>query len=177
MISNSGRFVITYNGEIYNHLEIRKELEQIKKNIKWKSGTDTETLLEAIELLGIKETLKKVVGMFAFVIWDKKRILTLVRDRMGEKPLYYGWQGEGRNKVFLFASELKAMKPHPEFRGEINRNSIALQLRHNYIPDPYSIYKDIYKLLPGHLLELKENDLKRNSSKNYKLLVFNKMCN
>ena len=162
MISNSGRFVITYNGEIYNHLEIRRELEEIKPKIKWKSGTDTETLLESIELIGIKETLKKAVGMFAFVIWDKKkRILTLVRDRIGEKPLYYGWQGEGRNKVFLFASELKAMKPHPEFRGEINRNSIALQLRHNYIPDPYSIYKDIYKLLPGHYLELKENDLKK----------------
>ena len=142
MISNSGRFVITYNGEIYNHLEIRKELEQIKKNIKWKSATDTETLLEAIEILGIKETLKKTVGMFAFVVWDKKKIiLILVRDRMGEKPLYYGWQGEGVNKVFLFASELKALKPHPSFKREINRNSIALQLRHNYIPDPYSIYK------------------------------------
>ena len=73
MISNSGRLVITYNGEIYNHLEIRKELEDIKSNIKWKSGTDTETLLEAIELLGIKETLKRAVGMFAFVIWDKKK--------------------------------------------------------------------------------------------------------
>ena len=97
MISNSGRFVITYNGEIYNHLEIRKELEEIKSNIKWKSGTDTETLLEAIELLGIKETLKKVVGMFAFVIWDKKkRILTLVRDRMGETSLL--WMARRRCK-------------------------------------------------------------------------------
>ena len=165
MISNSGRFVMTYNGEIYNHLEIRKELEQIKKNIKWKSATDTETLLESIELLGMKETLKKTVGMFAFAIWDKKnRVLTLVRDRMGEKPLYYGWQGEGVNKVFLFASELKALKPHPSFKGEINRNSIALQLRHNYIPDPYSIYKDIYKLLPGHYLELGEKELKKGFS-------------
>ncbi len=162
MISHSGRFVITYNGEIYNHLELRKEIEVINSNIKWKSGTDTETILEAIELLGIKETLNRVVGMFAFVIWDKKnRTLTLVRDRMGEKPLYYGWQGEGVNKVFLFGSELKALKPHPAFRGEINRNAIALQLRHNYIPDPYSIYKDIYKLLPGHYLQLKEIDLKK----------------
>ena len=87
---------------------------------------------------------------------------------------------DGKERVeikFFFASELKAMKPHPEFRGEINRNSIALQLRHNYIPDPFSIYKDIYKLLPGHLLELKENDLKKGIFKNYKLLVFNKMCN
>ncbi len=162
MISNSGRFVITYNGEIYNHLEIRKQLEGINSNIKWKSGTDTETLLESIELLGIHETLNKTVGMFAFVIWDKKnRTLTLTRDRMGEKPLYYGWQGEGKNKVFLFGSELKALKQHPEFRGEIDRNAIALQLRHNYIPDPYSIYKNVYKLLPGHYLQLGENDLKK----------------
>ena len=162
MISNSGRFVITFNGEIYNHLEIRRELSEINSNIKWKSGTDTETLLEAIELIGIKKTLNKIAGMFAFVIWDKKnRSLTLLRDRMGEKPLYYGWQGEGVNKVFLFGSELKALKPHPEFKGEINRNAIALQLRHNYIPDPYSIYKNIHKLLPGHYLQLKENDLKK----------------
>jgi asparagine synthase (glutamine-hydrolysing) len=162
MLSNSGRFVITFNGEIYNHLDIRRELEEINPNIKWKSGTDTETLLEAIELWGIKKTLLKTVGMFAFVIWDKKnRILTLIRDRIGEKPLYYGWQGKGVNKVFLFGSELKALKPHPAFRGEINRNAIALQLRHNYIPDPYSIYKDIQKLLPGHYLQLKENDLKK----------------
>ncbi len=162
MISHSGRFIITYNGEIYNHLEIRKEIEGIKSNIKWKSGTDTETLLEAIEFFGIRETLNKTVGMFAFAIWDKKnRTLTLVRDRMGEKPLYYGWQGKGVNKVFLFGSELKALKTHPEFRGEINRDAIALQLRHNYIPDPYSIYKNIYKLLPGHYLQLKESDLKK----------------
>jgi asparagine synthase (glutamine-hydrolysing) len=162
MMSNSRRLVITFNGEIYNHLEIRKELEEINSNIKWKSGTDTETLLESIELLGIKNTLQKTVGMFAFVVWDKKnRTLTLVRDRMGEKPLYYGWQGKGVNKVFLFGSELKALKPHPEFRAEINRDAIALQLRHNYIPDPYSIYKDIHKLLPGHYLQLKENDLKK----------------
>ncbi len=162
MNSNSGRFVITYNGEIYNHLEIRKQLEEINPKIKWKSTTDTETLLESLEHFGIKETLRKVVGMFAFVIWDKKyRIMTLSRDRMGEKPLYYGWQGQGVNKIFLFGSELKALKQHPEFKGEINRNAIALQLRHNYIPDPYSIYKDIHKLLPGHYLQLKLRDLKK----------------
>ena len=150
MISHSGRFVITYNGEIYNHLEIRKELEEKKSKIKWKSSTDTETLLEAIDFFGINQTLEKVVGMFAFVIWDRKnRALTLVRDRMGEKPLYYGWQGQGLNKAFIFGSELKALKPHPMFSSEINRDAIALQLRHNYIPDPYSIYKNIYKLIPG----------------------------
>lgn len=162
MKSSSGRFIITFNGEIYNHLEIRRELETINSKIKWKSGTDTESLLEAVEVFGIDKTLNKIVGMYAFALWDKKnRSLYLVRDRMGEKPLYYGWQGRGVNKVFLFGSELKALKPHPEFKGEINRSAIALQLRHNYIPDPYSIYKDIYKLLPGHYLKLNENDLNK----------------
>ena len=160
MISNSGRFVLTFNGEIYNHLEIRKELQNLNFNIKWKSNTDTETLLEALELWGIEKTLKKVVGMFAFGIWDKKNHhLTLARDRVGEKPLYFGWQGNGENKVFIFGSELKALKLHPEFDGKINRNAVALQMRLNSIPDPYSIYKDIYKLLPGHYIKLNENDL------------------
>ena len=163
MVSNSGRYIITYNGEIYNHLEIRKQLNKINSNIKWKSNTDTETLLEALELWGFEKTLKKIVGMFAFGLWDKRnRSLILVRDRIGEKPLYFGWQGKGDNKVFLFGSELKALKAHPEFSREINRDAIALQLRHNYIPDPYSIYKDIYKLLPGHYLELTQDNLKRN---------------
>ena len=163
MISNSGRFILTYNGEIYNHLEIRRDLKKINSNIKWKSNTDTETLLEALEFWGIEKTLSKINGMFAFGIWDKKtRSLILARDRIGEKPLYFGWQGKGDNKVFLFGSELKALKAHPEFSGEIYRDAIALQLRHNCIPDPYSIYKDIYKLLPGHYLQLKENDLKKN---------------
>ena len=162
MKSNSGRFILTYNGEIYNHLEIRHELENSNFNIKWRGNSDTETLLEAIAFWGIEATLNKTVGMFAFGVWDKKnRSLTLVKDRMGEKPLYFGWQGEGINKVFLFGSELKALKVHPEFNGEINRNSTALQLRHNCIPAPYSIYKNIYKLLPGHYLQLNENDLKK----------------
>ena len=103
MKSNSGRFILTYNGEIYNHLEIRHELEHSNFNIKWRGNSDTETLLEAIAFWGIEATLNKTVGMFAFGVWDKKnRSLTLVKDRMGEKPLYFGWQGEGINKVFLF---------------------------------------------------------------------------
>ena len=162
MQSSSGQYIITYNGEIYNHLDIRKEIKEINSNVVWRGTSDTETLVEAIEAWGIESTLKKIVGMFAFGIWDKKnRILTLARDRVGEKPLYYGWQGKVVNKIFLFGSELKALKAHPEFSGEINRDSVALQLRHNYIPEPYSIYKDIYKLLPGHYLQLKENDLSK----------------
>ena len=171
MRSNSGRFILTYNGEFYNHLEIRKELEKSNSSIRWRGKSDTETLLEAIDFWGIEVTLKKIDGMFAFGLWDQKtNCLTLARDRIGEKPLYFGWQGKGNDKVFLFGSELKALKVHPEFDGEINRDAIALQLRHNCIPAPYSIYQNIYKLLPGYYLQLKENDLKKNllpSSKNY----------
>ena len=160
MQSNSGRLVLVYNGEIYNHLEIREELKKSNSDIKWIGTSDTETLLEAIDFWGIEKTFNKIDGMFAFGLWDKKkRSLTLARDRIGEKPLYYGWQGKGENKVFLFGSELKGLKIHPEFNGEINRNAIALQMRHSHIPAPYSIYKDIYKLLPGHFLVLKEGDL------------------
>ena len=163
MRSNSGRFILTYNGEIYNHLEIRKELEKNNSINKWRGYSDTETLIEAIDYWGIEKTLNKIDGMISFGLWDQKiRCLTLARDRIGEKPLYYGWQGKGNNAVFLFSSELKALKVHPEFKGEINRDAIALQLRHNCIPAPHSIYKDIYKLLPGHYLQLKENDLKKN---------------
>jgi asparagine synthase (glutamine-hydrolysing) len=162
MQSNSGQFVMTYNGEIYNHLEVRRELDMMESKIKWRGKSDTETLIESINFWGIKKTLEKIEGMFAFGIWNKKkRSLILARDRIGEKPLYFGWQGNSINQVFLFGSELKGLKVHPEFRGEINRNSIALQLRHNCIPAPHSIYKDIYKLLPGHYLELNEHDLKK----------------
>jgi asparagine synthase (glutamine-hydrolysing) len=175
MNSNSDRFVITYNGEIYNHLEIRRELEKISSTLQWKGSSDTETLLESIDFWGVEKTLKKIDGMFSFVVWDKKaRSLTLARDRMGEKPLYYGWQGKGNHKVFLFGSELKALKTHPEFSSEVNRDAIALQLRHNCIPAPHSIYKGIYKLLPGHYLELKLSDLTNSlipSSKSYWSLV------
>ncbi|MDA8612539.1 asparagine synthase (glutamine-hydrolyzing) [Candidatus Pelagibacter bacterium] len=171
MRSSSERFILTYNGEIYNYLEIRKELEKNNSHIKWSGNSDTEVLLEAIDFWGIEITLQKIDGMFAFGLWDQKnRSLTLARDRIGEKPLYFGWQGRGDNKVFLFSSELKSLKVHPEFNKEISRDAIALQLRHNCIPAPYSIYRNIYKLLPGHFLQLSQNDLKNSllpSSKIY----------
>ena len=161
MKSSSGRYMLIYNGEIYNHLDIRKKIEKKFALKKWQGSSDTETLLEAIEVFGFEQTLKEIVGMFAFVIWDKKlRNLILARDRMGEKPLYFGWQGQGDNAVFLFGSELKALKAHPGFKGEVNRDALALLLRHNCIPAPYSIYKDIKKLLPGHFLKLNEADLR-----------------
>lgn len=153
MASESGRFMIAFNGEIYNHLHLRKEIQQ-QKFYSWKGHSDTETLLAGFELWGFEATLKKAVGMFAIALWDtKERLLYLARDRMGEKPLYYGFQ----NGVFMFASELKALKAHPSFESAINRNAIALQLRHSYIPEPHSIYEGIYKLIPGHFLKLDSN--------------------
>jgi len=163
MQSNSGRFILTYNGEIYNHLEIRSELEINNSKVKWRGNSDTETLIEAIDFWGIETSLKKIEGMFAFGIWDQKeQSLTLARDRIGEKPLYYGWQGDSDNKVFIFGSELKALKVHPQFKGFINRDVITLLLRHNYIPAPYSIYKNIFKLTPGHYLKLNKSNLDKN---------------
>ncbi|MEQ1789378.1 MAG: asparagine synthase (glutamine-hydrolyzing), partial [Rickettsiales bacterium] len=158
MLSASGRFVIAFNGEVYNHLELRRELEKIRTgpslamgDMAWRGYSDTETLLAGFETWGIEATLKKTVGMFAIALWDREeRVLTLVRDRMGEKPLYYGWQGD----TFLFGSELKALKAHPDFLAEIDRDVICLYLRHCNIPAPYSIYKGIKKLLPGTYLQL-----------------------
>ncbi len=150
MLSSLGRYVIVFNGEIYNHLLLRSEISSISQQ-KWRGNSDTETLLVAIELWGIQQALIKCQGMFAFALWDKQLCeLILARDRMGEKPLYYGWQGD----TLLFGSELKAIAPHPAFRGEIDRDALALFFRHNYIPAPFSIYKDIKKLMPGTYLRV-----------------------
>lgn len=153
MLSAASRYIIVFNGEIYNHLELRRELEIESRieDIAWRGHSDTETLLAGFEAWGIEATLKKTVGMFAIALWDREeKMLTLARDRMGEKPLYYGFQ----NNTFLFGSELKALKAHPDFLGEIDRDVICLYLRHCYIPAPYSIYKGIKKLLPGTYLQL-----------------------
>ncbi len=171
MVSFSGRYVIVFNGEIYNHQDLRTKLDSLSASpftphasrtlppnpspltphVNWKGHSDTETLLAGIEAWGIEATLKQAIGMFAFALWDRQeRVLALARDRMGEKPLYYGWQGS----TFLFGSELKALKMHPSFRGEIDRNALALYLRHNYIPAPYSVYQGIRKLRPGTILTL-----------------------
>lgn len=160
MVSVLGRYVIVFNGEIYNYLELRRELDDSPHHgllqgeggvPHWRGHSDTETLLACFEAWGIEATLKKSVGMFAIALWDRaERVLTLARDRMGEKPLYYGWQGE----TFLFGSELKALRAHPAFQGKIDRDSLALMLRHNYIPAPYSIYQGIRKLPPGTYLKL-----------------------
>lgn len=158
MTSSSNRYVMTYNGEIYNSSGIRGEL--IKSGVvqNWRGHSDTETLLAGFDAWGIKDTISRVTGMFAIAIWDKDlEQLTLVRDRVGEKPLYYGWQGSGINRTFLFGSELKALKKHPQFTDEIDRGALALYMRYCYVPAPHSIYKEIKKLEPGTILTVSLN--------------------
>jgi len=148
MVSPGGRYVIVFNGEVYNFKTLRRELDS---SLTWRGHSDTEVVLAAIENWGLEKAVERFIGMFAFALWDREnRLLHLVRDRLGIKPLYYGWQG----KIFLFGSELKAIKTHPGFKGQIDRNALALLMRHNYIPSPHSIYQGIYKLLPGHILTL-----------------------
>lgn len=145
MLSNSGRYALVYNGEIYNHLEIRKKAERAG-HPGWRGHSDTETLLAAIQLWGVDQALKESVGMFALALWDRQeRTLSLARDRMGEKPLYYGWQ----NGTLLFGSELKALRAHPAFCNQIARDVLPLYLRHGYIPAPWCVWSGIRKLLPG----------------------------
>ncbi len=188
MHSVCGRYVIVFNGEIYNHLEIRQQLE--KENLQfavcsplgesllpddnspsrqlavsrdqssitssqsqfnWRGHSDTETLLAAFSAWGIEKTLKACVGMFAIALWDREeQMLTLARDHMGEKPLYYGWLAD----TFIFGSELKALKAHPDFIGDVDRGALTLLLRYNYIPTPYSIYQGIHKLPSGTFLQI-----------------------
>jgi asparagine synthase (glutamine-hydrolysing) len=151
MKSFSGRYIIAYNGEIYNHLDIRKEITDLDNKVQWRGHSDTEILLAGIDVWGLEKTLKKSFGMFAIALWDRQeRSLYLACDRMGEKPLYYGWQ----SGVFLFGSELKALKVHPAFEGVIDRDALTLLLRYSCIPAPYSIYKGIKKLQPGRFLKL-----------------------
>jgi asparagine synthase (glutamine-hydrolysing) len=156
MDSSSGRYVIVFNGEIYNHLSLRELLERDgTRQMGWRGHSDTETLLAGIEAWGLEETLKKSIGMFALALWDRQeQVLCLARDRLGEKPLYYGSQ----KGTFFFASELKAIKAYPLFECQIDRDAIALQLRLGYIPAPFSIYKGIKKLLPGNLLRINLGD-------------------
>lgn len=155
MLSGSGRFAITYNGELYNFHELRQNLEQ-SSNISfgWRGHSDTEIMLACFDRWGVSSSLPRFNGMFALAVWDRQdHVLHLIRDRMGEKPLYYGWVGN----VFLFGSELTAFRAYSAFRPEIDRQALVLYLRHNYVPAPYSIYKKIFKLPPGTFLTLTNN--------------------
>jgi len=178
MISTSKKLVIVFNGEIYNHLNIRKILKDNYNFVSWRGTSDTETLIQSIEILGLEPTLKLIVGMFAFALWNNsENELILARDRMGEKPLYYG---NSKNTHF-FCSDIKSLKAHPDFIPKIRKESVNSIILHNYIPAPYSIYEDIFKLDPGTYMKIGNNkpiffkkywSVKKNGISNQKL--FNK---
>ena len=154
MVSSSGRYVVAFNGEIYNHLELRRELESHVADpaLALRGHSDTEIMLAAFEHWGVEATLPQLNGMFALALWDdRERVLYLARDRFGEKPLYYGWMGD----VLLFGSELKALRAHPAFRGEIDREAVAFHLRYAYVPAPLSIYKGVAKLPPASFVKIR----------------------
>ncbi|MCH4903873.1 asparagine synthase (glutamine-hydrolyzing) [Cylindrospermopsis raciborskii CHAB3438] len=149
MASSDGRYILVFNGEIYNFSHLRQEL--IGLGHTFHGHSDTEVVLGSFSQWGIKSAVERLVGMFAFAVWDKQdQVLYLGRDRMGEKPLYYGWMGQ----TFLFGSELRALKAHPHWQGRINTEALALLLTYSYIPHPYSIYQGIYKLPPATILKL-----------------------
>ena len=150
MLSENDRYVIIFNGEIYNFAELRSELTDLGHS--FRGTSDTEVILAGIVQWGLERTVCRLNGMFAIAVWDRsEHTLYLIRDRLGIKPLYYGWC----NKVFLFGSELKALRAHPSFSSEVDRDSISLYLRHNYIPAPHTIYTNIHKLEAGSILSLR----------------------
>jgi len=156
MASSSKRYVIAFNGEIYNHQDLRVELLAAGFAPIWRGHSDTETLLAAFECWGVEPTLQKAVGMFAIALWDtREHTLTLARDRFGEKPLYYGWAGQGDGRAFVFGSELKALRAYTGFDNPVCRQALAQYLRFMYVPAPRSIYQGVFKLEPGCLLTIK----------------------
>lgn len=151
MLSQNGRYVIAFNGEIYNFRALRQELEREIGSIAWRGASDTEALLESLAHWGVTAALRRCSGMFAFALWDRQeRTLTLARDRMGEKPLYYGFSGH----ALLFASELKALRAHPACPSAISRAALSLYLHQSCIPAPHSIYDGIFKLPPGCFVQI-----------------------
>lgn len=160
MHSACQRYVLVFNGEIYNHLALREKLERSGSAPVWRGRSDTETLLAAIAAWGLQKTLQVAVGMFALALWDVLRHeLSLARDRLGEKPLYYGWLGKGLG----FASELKGLATVPGFSGEVDRSALSLFMRHNYVPAPRSIYAGIFKLAPGTVLTVSHRHMASRS--------------
>ncbi len=155
MTSNDKRYIISFNGEVYNFLELKRELQSFGHN--FRGGSDTEVMLTAISQWGLSQALSRFIGMFAFALWDRKEsCLHLVRDRLGIKPLYYGWSLDG---TFLFASELKAIRKFDAFDPSIDLDAVAMFFRHNYIPAPFTIYKNARKLPPGSMLTINQNGL------------------
>ncbi|MCH1516320.1 MAG: asparagine synthase (glutamine-hydrolyzing), partial [Alphaproteobacteria bacterium] len=164
MFSPCNRFALVFNGEIYNHLDLRQALEKEGGAFNWQGHSDTETLLAGLRHWGVETCLQKLNGMFAFALWDKvDQQLFLARDRMGEKPLYYGRCGS----AFLFGSELKALSEHPEWQGVIDRDALALFMRYNHLPGPCSIYHGIKKLPPAHYVVIRDQGREVKSPKCY----------
>ena len=162
MISPCGNFSVIFNGEIYNHLQLREKLNDSTYKQSWRGHSDTETLVSAFSQWGIKKTLGQLVGMFAIAVWDiKNKKLYLIRDRFGEKPLYYGWS----NGVFLFGSELKALQAYKNFNNIVDRNALSLYMQYMYVPSPYSIFKDVYKLDPGCILQIDNDGINKPPSR------------
>lgn len=163
MQSFSSRYLIVFNGEIYNHLELRKKINEFHSDqITWRGSSDTETVLSAVEVFGLKAAIEMCSGMFSFALWDNKdHKLILCRDRAGEKPLYYGEV----NNSLVFGSELKAIKKFPNFKNELSSFALSNYFQYGYVPSPYSIYEKIYKVEPGTYLEF---DLSQSNAIDYK---------
>jgi asparagine synthase (glutamine-hydrolysing) len=156
MTSPCGQFTVIFNGEIYNHLHLREKLDNSGCKQPWRGHSDTETLVFAFSQWGIERTLQHLVGMFAIAVWDNNaKKLFLIRDRFGEKPLYYGWN----RGVFIFGSELKALRAYKGFNNSIDRRVLSLYMQYMYVPTPYSIFKNVYKLEPGCILKIDESGL------------------
>lgn len=161
MFSSSGRYIIVYNGEIYNYQALRTELEGLGMT-SWRGHSDTEVLLAAIEQWGVDRALERATGMFAIALWDRReRTLTLARDRIGEKPLYYGWQGSGSGRTLVFASELSALRMHPSLDRQHDCRAVAALTTYGYIPEPLSIYRGISKLEAGTRITFSSADTNR----------------
>ncbi len=151
MMSENGRFILVFNGEIYNHPDLRDDLASAGAAPRWRGHSDTETLLAGISRWGLKDTLRRAAGMFALAVWDRQSgELMLARDRFGEKPLYYGWAGNS----LIFGSELKSLKAHPRFEAQLCFEALEQYLRFGYVPSPRSIWKHVYKLEPGCILTI-----------------------
>ena len=149
MVSASGRYVLSYNGEVYNFAELRCRLDATGAT--FRGHSDTEVMLAAFEAWGVEKAVCQFVGMFAFALWDRETgVLHLGRDRLGIKPLYYGWT----DTTFVFGSELKVFEQVPEFKRSIHRDSLTAFMRYAYVPEPWSIYQDVYKLPTGCLLSI-----------------------
>ena len=160
MVSACGRYVLCFNGEIYNHSDLRRDLDRRGMG-GWRGHSDTETLLALIAADGLAAALGQCVGAFAIALWDRReRRLQLARDRLGEKPLHYGWAGAPGARCLLFASELKAFHAVPDFEARIDPAAMALYLRANSVPAPHTILRDVFKVRAGHIVTLGDEALR-----------------